>query len=89
MRGAFANLLGVSQDTVRTVLNSWGPGKFDAELVLDGKAFRPDGGSAATLVPPAYGLAGVNLLLPPARASSARSVPRKRRTPPGTPTARL
>ena len=30
-------------DTVRTVLNSWGPGKFDAELFLDGKAFRPDG----------------------------------------------
>src|SRR6185503_2951486 len=37
----FADLLGVSQDTVRTVLNSWGPGKFDAELVLDGKAFNP------------------------------------------------
>jgi cytochrome c peroxidase len=46
---------------VRTVLNSWGPGKFDAELILDGKAFRPDGGSAATLLPPAFGLAGVNL----------------------------
>jgi hypothetical protein len=58
---AFANLLGVSQDTVRTVLNSWGPGKFDAELILDGKAFRPDGKPAATLIPPAFGLAGVNL----------------------------
>jgi hypothetical protein len=57
----FATLLGVSEETVRTVLNSWGPGKFDAELVLDGKAFRPDGGSAATLIPPAFGLAGVNL----------------------------
>jgi hypothetical protein len=57
----FADLLGVDQDTVRTVLNSWGPGKFDAELVLDGKAFRPDGRSAATLIPPAFGLAGVNL----------------------------
>ena len=56
-----ANLLGVSQDTVRQVLRSWGPGKFDAELVLDGKAFRPDGKSAATLIPPAFGLAGVNL----------------------------
>jgi hypothetical protein len=42
-------------------LLSWGPGKFDAELFLDGKAFRPDGGSAATLIPPAFGLAGVNL----------------------------
>ena len=44
--------------TVRTVLRSWGPGKFDAELLMDGKAFRPDGKSAATLLPPAFGLAG-------------------------------
>jgi hypothetical protein len=57
----FADLLGVPQSTVRTVFNSWGPGKFDAELILDGKAFRPDGRSGATLLPPAYGLAGVNL----------------------------
>lgn len=55
------DLLGVSESTVRTVLQSWGPGKFDAELFLDGKAFRPDGKSAATLIPPAFGLAGVNL----------------------------
>ena len=64
----FANLLGVSQETVRAVLNSWGPGKFDAELILDGKAFNPqqvtDGvvtGTnvpGATLLPNAYGLAG-------------------------------
>jgi cytochrome c553 len=58
---AVATLLQVDQATVRTVLNSWGPGKFDAELFLDRKAFRPDGKSAATLIPPAYGLAGVNL----------------------------
>jgi hypothetical protein len=58
---AVANLLQVSQDTVRTVVNSWGPGRFDAILFLDGKAFRPDGRTAATLIPPAYGLAGVNL----------------------------
>ena len=57
----FANLLEVDEATVRAVLNSWGPGKFDAQLVLDGKAFRPDGKSAATLIPPAFGLAGVNL----------------------------
>jgi hypothetical protein len=56
-----ADLLGTDQATVRKVLNSWGPGKFDAELPLDGKAFRPDGKSAATLIPPAFGLAGVNL----------------------------
>ena len=58
---AIAMLLGVSQDEVRTVLNSWGPGKFDAELILDGKAFRPDGQTAAALIPPAFGLPGVNL----------------------------
>src|SRR6266571_4064714 len=57
-----ADLLGVSVDTVQKVLASWGPGKFDAELFLDGKAFQPDGKtSAATLIPAAFGLAGVNL----------------------------
>jgi hypothetical protein len=56
-----ATLLGVDESTVRAVLASWGPGKFDAELFLDGKAFRPDGATAATLLPPAFGLAGVNL----------------------------
>jgi hypothetical protein len=55
------DLLGVDEQTVNKVLASWGPGKFDAELFLDGKAFRPDGKSAATLIPPAFGLAGVNL----------------------------
>lgn len=57
----YTDLLGVDDATVRQVLNSWGPGAFDAELVLDGKAFRPDGGSAATLLPPAFGLNGFNL----------------------------
>ena len=66
----FTNLLGVSDATVRAVLNSWGPGKFDAELFLDGKAFNPqqvtDGVvtgtnvSGATLIPNAFGLAGYN-----------------------------
>jgi mono/diheme cytochrome c family protein len=56
-----ADLLRVDQATVRTVLAAWGPGKFDAELLLDGKGFRPDGRTAATLIPPAFGLAGVNL----------------------------
>jgi hypothetical protein len=53
--------LEVDEATVRTVLQSWGPGKFDAALILDGKAFRPDGKSGATVLPPAFGLAGVNL----------------------------
>jgi len=38
---AFATLLGTDHMTVRNVLRSWGPGKFDAELILDGKAFNP------------------------------------------------
>ena len=67
----FANLLGTDQATVRKVLNSWGPGKFDAELLLDGKAFNPEqitdgvmtgkNVSGASLIPPAFGLGGVNL----------------------------
>ena len=56
-----AALLEVNQATVRKVLAAWGPGKFDAELLLDGKGFRPDGKSSAVLLPPAFGLAGVNL----------------------------
>src|SRR5262245_23346903 len=56
-----ADALREDDATVRAVLNSWGPGKFDAQLLLDGKAFRRDGQSAATLIPPAFGLAGVNL----------------------------
>jgi hypothetical protein len=38
-----------------------GPGKYDAELQEDGKAFQPNGKSAATLLPAAFGLFGVNL----------------------------
>jgi hypothetical protein len=57
----FTELLGVDEATVKKVLLSWGPGRFDAELDKDGKAFRPDGGQAGTLIPPAFGLAGVNL----------------------------
>jgi mono/diheme cytochrome c family protein len=56
-----SHLLNVDDQSVRAVLASWGPGKFDAQLFLDGKPFRPDGTTAATLIPPAYGLAGVNL----------------------------
>jgi mono/diheme cytochrome c family protein len=57
----FTKLLQVDEATVKKVLASWGPGKFDAELNLDGQAFRPDGKPAATLIPPAFGMAGVNL----------------------------
>ena len=56
----FSKLLGVDVAMVKTVLNSWGPGRYDAELNMDGKARRPDGKSAATMMPSAFGLAGVN-----------------------------
>ena len=56
----FTKLLGVDAATVKQVLNSWGPGRYDAELNMDGKAKRPDGKSAATMMPSAFGLAGVN-----------------------------
>ena len=57
----FTDLLRVDEATVKKVLTSWGPGCYDAWLDKDGKAFAPDGGRACTLIPPAFGLAGVNL----------------------------
>ena len=60
-KAPLTSLLGVDEPTLLEVLAAWGPGKFDAELFLDGKGFRPDGKTAAVLIPPAFGLAGVNL----------------------------
>lgn len=67
---AVTTLLGVDRPTLEAVLDSWGPGKFDAEILLDGKAFNTqqmtDGVltahkvSGATLLPNAFGLAGFN-----------------------------
>jgi len=58
----FADLLGVSQDDVRGVLQGWGPGKFDAFLHLDGKIANATGGPSAVLIPPLFGLQGVGLM---------------------------
>src|SRR5690606_16819757 len=58
---ALTDLLGVDDATVRAVLNSWGPGKFDAELILDGQAMRRVGESGAALIPSAFGMLGVNV----------------------------
>jgi mono/diheme cytochrome c family protein len=55
-----AKTLGVDLATVKKVLDSWGPGRFDALLDLDGKGLRPDGKQAGTIIPNAFGLAGVN-----------------------------
>ncbi len=61
----------ITDTDVRKVLNSWGPGKFDAELLFDGKAFNKQQTTnevvtatnvpGATLIPDAFGLAGFNL----------------------------
>jgi mono/diheme cytochrome c family protein len=57
----FTDALGVDEKAVKSVLSAWGPGRYDAELIMDGKGFRPDGKTAATLIPAAFGLAGQNL----------------------------
>lgn len=56
----FSDLLGVDEAAVKAVLMSWGPGRYDAELNMDGKTMGPGGKSAATMMPSAFGLAGVN-----------------------------
>ena len=53
-------MLEVDVATIKKVLASWGPGRFDALLDKDGKAMRPDGKQAGTIIPNAFGLAGVN-----------------------------
>lgn len=58
---ALTQTLGVDVETLKKVLMSWGPGKFDAQLNIDGKGLRPDGKAAATLIPEAFGHAGHNL----------------------------
>ena len=58
---AYADKLGLPEAKLKEILTSWGPGKYDAEVNHDGKAFRPDGKPGAVLMPAAFGLAGVNL----------------------------
>lgn len=59
---AISGPLHVSDDALREVVRGWGRGKFDALVNLDGKVTRPDGGSAAVLIPPLFGLEGVGLM---------------------------
>src|SRR5215218_2254536 len=37
----FEKALGLDAEAIRKALRSWGPGKYDAELIQDGKAYRP------------------------------------------------
>jgi cytochrome c553 len=53
-RGALATALGITTPMLTTVLNSWGPGRYDARTNQDGESFP-------VLIPPAYGLADVAL----------------------------
>jgi hypothetical protein len=56
----FTDRLGISEEDLKKALLAWGPGKYDAEILHDGKATNSEGKSAATLLPAAFGLAGVN-----------------------------
>ena len=57
-----ANMLHVSEPTLRSVLDLWGPGKFSAILFMDGKAFNTETGNvAANLIPAAFGLKDIEL----------------------------
>jgi hypothetical protein len=56
-----ADMLHVTEPTLRQVLSLWGPGRYPAILFVDGKAFRPDGKIAANLIPAAFGLRGIDL----------------------------
>ena len=54
-----AELIGCDEAALRAALATWGPGKFDPALVLDGKLARPDNKPAAVLIPSTFGLAGL------------------------------
>jgi hypothetical protein len=56
-----ADATNLSVAKLTEALQKWGPGRYDAELNLDGITSRPDGKTSATLLPAAFGLAGVNL----------------------------
>jgi mono/diheme cytochrome c family protein len=51
--GAIIALSPALTDAQKAVYNSWGPGKYDARYNFDGQ-------NDPTVIPPAYGLAGVN-----------------------------
>ncbi len=51
--GAIVALSPVLDDATKAVFSSWGPGKYDPRFNLDGK-------NAPSVIPPAYGLAGIH-----------------------------
>lgn len=60
--GAIIALSPALPDNVKAVYNSWGPGMYDARfnIVDGGTPFHGDGINKPTVIPPAYGLLGVN-----------------------------
>ena len=56
-----ADILHVPEPTLRNVLDQWGPGRYNAVLLMDGKALKPDGKVVANMLPAAFGLKGVKL----------------------------
>jgi mono/diheme cytochrome c family protein len=51
--GAIVALSPVLDDATKAVFKSWGPGKYDPRFNLDGQ-------NSPSVIPPAYGLAGIN-----------------------------
>ena len=51
--GAIVALSPVLDDATKAVFSSWGPGKYDPRFNLDGQ-------NAPSVIPPAYGLAGIH-----------------------------
>ena len=54
--GAIIALSPALSAAVKAVYNSWGPGKYDPRFNLDGK-------NGPQVIPPAYGLAGINKII--------------------------
>ena len=54
--GAIIALSPTLSATAKAVYNSWGPGKYDPRFNLDGK-------NGPQVIPPAYGLAGINKII--------------------------
>ncbi len=55
-----AALLQVSVEDAQTVLNNWGPGRFDGALLLDGRPANDQGLIPAAVIPSIFSLQGVN-----------------------------
>jgi mono/diheme cytochrome c family protein len=60
--GAIIALSPALPDTVKAVYKSWGPGMYDARFnrVDGGTPFHGDGLNKPSVIPPAYGLKGIN-----------------------------